>query len=151
MLIIQRVYKVCERLFLNQRMAKDQASIQKTIKSFEAYLSVEMQLGTVTIEGYLKLISKFLKDTNTVFPTRDVIITWLAKMRKAKASYSHMRNTGNCLMHFMKYRGIADFKLKPPKRPRRIIKDIGGIRLTEVHTRCSVLSHGRLSQGSARV
>ncbi len=123
-MFIVKGYRFCERVLLNKRASNDKDLLKKTVKSFEAYLSVELQLGEVTIEGYLKIINKFLRDTGCVFPTRDMIITWLAAMRKDKVSYSHIRNTSNCFIHFMRFRGVDDFKLKPPKRPKRIIKDV---------------------------
>jgi len=91
---------------------------------FEAYLSVELQLGEVTIEGYLKLIKRFIKDTKCVFPTREIIIAYLAAMKKNQDSFSHIRNTSNGLQHFMNFRGFMDFKLKPPKRPKRVMKNV---------------------------
>jgi len=86
-------------------------------------LAVEQGLGEVTVEGYLKAVKKFIMDTGGLFPSKDTVVGYLAAFRKANYSYSHIRNTTRAMCWYLGFWGI-ELKLKNPKKPERLIKEI---------------------------
>jgi hypothetical protein len=43
-----------------------------------------MGLGEVTVEGYLKMIKKFIKDTGRIYPSREHIFSYLLDLHTKK-------------------------------------------------------------------
>ena len=93
------------------------------IESFYNSLLVKYAFADYTIEGYKRVLSKFIKDVGTNEPTEQQIENYVAGMRKKKLSYSHVRNTTVILEKFSGFLGRT-IKLGRMRRPKSIVKDI---------------------------
>ena len=45
---------------------------------------MEIGLGEVTVEGYLKMAKKFIKDTSRIYPSREIIFSYILDLHTKK-------------------------------------------------------------------
>jgi integrase/recombinase XerD len=111
------------RLWANHCYKKNPDNAQKVLTKFRNYLSIENGLGQVTTQNYIKGVKRFIRETEMLFPSKDVVIGYLGAFRELEKSYSHVRNTTKNLEWYMKFWKVP-IKLKYPRKPETIIKDI---------------------------
>ncbi len=93
------------------------------VEDFYRSLLIREAFSEVTIEGYKKVLSKFIREIKTREPTKQQVENYVAQLRKRNYSYSHIRNTVVILEKYMKFRK-KPVKLGRMKRPQPIVKDI---------------------------
>ena len=93
------------------------------VEKFYDYLLVKLGLGNVTIEGYRKVLSKFIREIGTEKPKRTHVENYIAKMRKSNYSYSHIANTSVALERYMTFLK-RPLKLGRPRKPKQIVKNV---------------------------
>jgi len=93
------------------------------VEAFYDSLLVKNAFGDVTVGGYRKVLSKFLRDLGNSEPTSEQVERHIAGMRKVNYSYSHIRNSIVILERYMEFIGTP-VKLGRMKRPHPIVKDI---------------------------
>lgn len=85
MAVIRFLVQLIKRCLLNYYFRKNQQENLKNILfRFGRFLKVEMGLGEVTVEGYLKMIKKFIKDTGRIYPSREHIFSYLLDLHTKK-------------------------------------------------------------------
>lgn len=94
-----------------------------SVQDFYRSLLVRDAFSDVTIEGYKRVLTKFLKEAKTHKPTKQQVEDYIAELRKRKYSYSHLRNTTVILERYMRFTK-RPVKLGRMKRPQPIVKDI---------------------------
>lgn len=90
------------------------------LEKFYNYSLVHEGLEQITIEGYRKILNKFFRE-NKHF-NKETVENYVAKLRQADYSYSHIVNTSVALEKLSRYLG-KPIKLGRPKKPKRLIKD----------------------------
>lgn len=88
---------------------------------FSAFLAAEKGLGPVTVEGYVKMVRKFCRDIEAMYPAKEQILEYILALHARRKSYSHIRNLSNGVEWFMKYWNDP-IVLEKQKRPRRLIR-----------------------------
>lgn len=82
---IRFFFQLIKRCFFNHYFRKDQQdNLKKVLFRFERFLKVEMGFGEVTVEGYLKMAKKFIKDTGRIYPSRELIFSYLLELHTKK-------------------------------------------------------------------
>lgn len=79
-------------------------------------------LGPVTVEGYEKMIRKFVRDTGEVFPRSQSVASAIMSFHQKGTSFSHIRNFRVAAEWYMKFWGCPIHLLKS-KRPQRAIRE----------------------------
>lgn len=79
-------------------------------------------LGPVTVEGYEKMIRKFIKDTGEVFPHPQSITDAIMSFHQKGMSFSHIRNFRIAAQWYMKFWGTP-IRLLKSRKPKRVIRD----------------------------
>lgn len=87
-------------------------------------------LSPVTVEGYEKMIRKFVRDTGEAFPGSQSITDAIMSFHQKGASFSHIRNFRVAAEWYMKFWGYPLHLLKS-KKPQRAIREF----LTEEEVR----------------
>lgn len=93
------------------------------IEAFYNFLLVEKGFCELTLEGYRKVLTKFFKDTKSEIPTKEIVESYIAEMRKKKYSYSHIVNTSVALERLTEFLG-KKVMLGRPRKPKQIIKNV---------------------------
>ena len=88
-------------------------------EQFYDSLLVKMGFELITIEGYKRVLKKFIRDIGTDNPKREQAEGYLAKMRKKDYSYSHIANTGVAITRYMEFIGKT-IDWKKPRRPNSL-------------------------------
>ena len=81
-------------------------------EQFYDSLLVKNGFELITIEGYKRVLKKFIRDIGTDNPKREQAEGYLAKMRKKDYSYSHIANTGVAITRY----GNSYFKVETVER-----------------------------------
>lgn len=89
--------------------------------SFSAFLAAEKGLGPVTVEGYVKMVRKFCRDIDAVYPVKEQVLEYILALHARRKSYSHIRNLSNGVEWLMKF-WRDPIVLEKQKRPRRLIR-----------------------------
>lgn len=89
-------------------------------EAFYSHLSIKRAFGDVTIEGYRRTLTKFLKESQ---PKCECVEKYILDMKERKYSYSHIRNTIVILENYMAFIR-RPIKLGRMRRPKPIVKDI---------------------------
>ena|SRR3989338_1742867 len=85
MACIRFLVQLAKRCWFNYYFRKNhQDNLKKVLFRFERFLKVERGLGEVTVEGYLKMIKKFIKDTGRIYPSREHIFSYLLALHTKK-------------------------------------------------------------------
>lgn len=82
---IRFLIQLIKRCLLNYRFRnKQRESLRNTLFKFRRFLKVEIGLGEVTVEGYLKMVKKFIKDISRVYPSREIIFSYILDLHTKK-------------------------------------------------------------------
>ncbi len=82
---IRFLIQLIKRCLFNYYFRRNrQDNLKKILFRFERFLKVEMGLGEVTVEGYLKMIKKFIKDISRIYPSREHIFSYLLGLHTKK-------------------------------------------------------------------
>jgi len=87
-------------------------------------------LGPVTVEGYIKMLRKFVRDTGEICPCRETITAAMMSFHKREMSFSHVRNFRVAMEWYMKF-WDDPIQLLKAKKPQRAIREF----LTEEEVR----------------
>ena len=79
-------------------------------------------MGKVTVDGYVKIIKKFLRGIDCVYPDKERILDYILVIHNKQQSYSHIRNTTNGIEWYMRFLNNP-INLTKPKKPRRLIRE----------------------------
>jgi integrase len=79
-------------------------------------------LGPVTVEGYLKMIGKFVRDTGEIFPCKKSIADAIMRFHEGGRSYSHIRNFRIAAEWYMEFWGDP-INLPHARKPARVIRE----------------------------
>ena len=96
--------------------------IAKELNCFEKFLLVKKGIGFITLRGYNGSVRRIVKALETLKPSHEQIIDYIARMYEKHYSYSHIVNTSLAIEWYMNFIGNP-IKLGRPKKPRHIIKD----------------------------
>lgn len=82
---IRFLIQLIKSCLFNYRFRNNQQeSLKKILFQFIRFLKVEIGLGEVTVEGYLKMAKKFIKDTNRIYPSREIIFSYILDLHTKK-------------------------------------------------------------------
>ena len=84
--------QLAKRYLFNYRFRrKQQETLKNTLFQFKRFLRVENALGEVTVEGYLKMTKKFIKDISRIYPSREMILSYLLDLHTKKIIQPHQK------------------------------------------------------------
>src|SRR3990167_866301 len=100
-------------------------SLKETITQVDRFcrwLIINRGIRETTIEGYRKVIKKFLIDLRTLTPTHEQIGDHIVYLHKKKYSYNHIVNSSIALEWYSQF--IENpIKLGRPRKPKKIIQN----------------------------
>lgn len=97
-------------------------TMHEQLEKFSVYLLVRRGLESYTIAGYQAGARRFLRKTQTLVPTVEQVENYIAEMRQANFSYSHVVNTSLALERYMEFIG-QPLRLGRPRKPKHTIKE----------------------------
>ena len=82
---IRFLIQLIKSCLFNYRFRNNQQeSLKNILFQFIRFLKVEIGLGDVTVEGYLKMAKKFIKDTGRIYPSREIIFSYILDLHTKK-------------------------------------------------------------------
>ena len=93
----------------------------KNAQMFEQYLLVKRGFQPITVAGYVGGIKRITRVVGE-YPTHEAIERYFYNFYMSNYSYSHKKNTGLAVEHYMRFIG-RPIKLARQKRPQQMIKD----------------------------
>ena len=92
------------------------------VRGREALAAGGISLQTITIEGYIKVMSKIMRDEGCVFLSKKNMDNVMEKLKRENKSYTHTCNCASGMEWLMRYWGIT-VKIARPRKPERMQRD----------------------------
>lgn len=96
--------------------------LRAKMADFSGHLLVMCGIGKSTINNYLKMVAKALKEIGTLTPSHAQVQQRIGQMFAQGLSYHHITNTMRAVEAYMAFIGDP-IKFGRPKKPKRILKD----------------------------
>lgn len=144
--LLKTMRAFARRLYWNRLFLEDrQACLDRVMRDFEAFLRVGHEpssearpqraaspygsagrrwdaLGPVTVEGYVKMIRKLVKDAAEIFPRKKSITEAIMRFHEDERSYSHVRNFSIAAEWYMEFWGDP-ISLPRARKPSRVVRE----------------------------
>ena len=92
------------------------------VRNREAQSSGGISLQTITIEGYIKVMSKIMRDERCVFLKKKNMDNVMERLKLKNMSYTHTCNCASGIEWLMRFWGI-NVKIPRPRKPERMQRD----------------------------
>lgn len=123
-----RRYKRCPKSTIKEFMTEFREYLSRTPsqamgRNREEGKSAGFTLAPVTVGGYMRIVSKIVRDQGTVFPTKKQMYASVTHLKEKRASYSHICGTASCLEWLSRFWRMP-VKIARPRKPERCVREV---------------------------
>jgi site-specific recombinase XerD len=97
--------------------------LEKRLKEYRAYLTLQKGFLKSTRESYTRILSKMLRDIGTLDPTHDELNAFMLEVIDRAPSYTHITNTMRAIESYADCTGTPIAAFNRGRKPRPVIRD----------------------------